>query len=120
MDPRRTPAPEDWSGLRSRRLREHRGRELVQHGPLVSVFVPRFRSRWLMRIGDRFGLRPYQVHLDAVGSFVWLRCDGRHEVREIGEELLNEFGEEVAPGERRLATFLRQLARGRLVTLESE
>jgi hypothetical protein len=85
---------------------------------LVQLLVPRFGSGrlglWLQR---SLRQRPLRVHLDAMGSFVWNRCDGRSRVDEIGRALQAEFGERATSVEDRLVEFLRSLVRGGFVTL---
>ncbi len=107
-----------WGELRPRPLRDHEERGEEGGRPLVSLLVPRFRSRLLAPLAAR--LRPYRVHLDAVGSFVWLRLDGNTRVDAIGAELAEAFGDEVAPVEERVPQFLHQLAQSRLIALEGE
>ena len=114
---RRRPETIDWGDLRPRRLREYQDLPGGGSRPRVSVLVPRFRSAFFARLTRSMELEPYLVHLDEVGSFVWLRCDGSHRVAEIAELLREEFGEEILPLEERLTLFLSQLARGRLIDL---
>lgn len=111
------PSTIDWGELRPRRLREHQDRPGEGGRARVSVLVPRIRSALFARLTRSMELEPYLVHLDEVGSFIWLHCDGAHRVAEIGEQLRAEFGEQVLPLEERLTLFLSQLARGRLIDL---
>ncbi len=54
--------------------------------------------------------RPYvQLHLDAVGSTVWLASDGERTVSDIGERLRERFGEDIEPVWDRLALFVRHM-----------
>ena len=103
-----------WGELKPRRLRPHetRGDELI------SVLVPRFHRRWLVRLSERVGLTERRVKLDAQGSLVWSLCDGRHSVEQIGEALAERFGEAVKPVEERLPRFLSQLAQHEMIALE--
>lgn len=59
-----------------------------------------------------------KTYLDDVGRFVVERIDGRRNVRELGRELSERFGERVEPVYYTLAIFLRQLAARRLITLK--
>jgi hypothetical protein len=86
----------------------------------VTLLVPRLgRSRIARRIEHLVRGKPYRVHLDAVGSFVWRHLDGAATVREIADAMHREFGEKVEPVEDRLVTFLRTLERGRFVKIET-
>ena len=83
------------------------------------LLVPRFgRGRFGTFLERHLRPRPYRVRLDAVGSFIWKRCDGRTPVRAIGEALRSEFGERVEPAENRLVRFLQSLVRGRFVRMD--
>jgi len=74
-------------------------------------------GRIARKIESLFRGRPYRVHLDAVGSFVWLRLDGEATVAEIADAMHREFGDKVEPVEDRLVNFLRTLERGRFVKI---
>lgn len=103
-----------WGELRPRRLRPHESRG----EDLVSVLVPRFHRRWLVRLAERLGLTERRVNLDAQGSLVWTLCDGAHSVEEIGRALADRFGDAVNPVEERLPRFLSQLAQHEMIALE--
>ncbi len=91
------------------------GRDAI---PCVSIRIPRFRSRWMGWLQRRLR-RPYlQLHLDPVGTTVWLACDGEHSVADIGALLRDRFGPDIEPVWDRLALFVRHLARGALIELE--
>ncbi len=99
--------------LKPRRLFEHR-----EEDGKVSVQIPRFRSRFMGWYQRRLK-RPYlQLHLDDIGSAVWLACDGEHSVGQIGEELKARFGADVEPVWDRLALFVQHMRKGELIALE--
>ena len=56
-----------------------------------------------------FVLSVKRVRLDEVGTFVWLRLDGRQTVGELAGELRERFGEAVEPAEERLGLLVRAL-----------
>ena len=80
-------------------------------GGLITILVPRFRSRFGMGICRILNVTPYiKVHLDRYGTYVWSLCNGRFTVRDISERMVGHFGTEVREqGYERLATFLREL-----------
>jgi len=86
----------------------------------VTLLVPRYGrnsfSRWFER---RMRTKPFKVHLDDVGTFVWQRCDGETRVAEIADGLREEFGERIEPAEDRLVEFLTDLVRGGFVSLDA-
>ncbi len=108
---RPTITPEELRGCRP----EHAiGSEMA--GDLVVLLRPRFVSgplAWWLQPHLR---RPYfRVRLDAVGSFIWNRCDGQTTVGQIATGLEERFGDEVKPAMDRLRIFLRQLQDGQMI-----
>lgn len=95
------------------RLMEH----LIE-GDLVVVQVPRFRSRWMGWLQRRLKKPCFQLHLDKIGSTVWLACDGESTVADIGKRLKDRFGDEIEPLWDRLALFIRQMRAGKLIELK--
>ena len=83
----------------------------------VTVFIPRFTGRltrrWLVPLLARPEVR---LRLDATGSFVWRECDGRATVADVARRLQDRFGGDPADAERRVARFVRDLARTSSVT----
>jgi len=75
----------------------------------VVVLVPRYGG-WIGRILQPRLRRPFfRLRLDAVGTFVWDRCDGERSGEAIACELAAAFPELQDP-RARVALFLRQLA----------
>jgi hypothetical protein len=100
-------------------LRPLRRAEWTERDGRVTLFVPRLgRGRVARRVEGWLGVRPYQVHLDELGSSVWRDCDGSTPVRAIAGRLRERFGERVEPAEDRLVEFLRGLLRGRFVSVQ--
>lgn len=84
----------------------------------ITLLVPRFRRGLLARWLQPRLKRPHvRLNLDEVGSFVWRLCDGERSLGQIVAALVEEFGEEVKPAAERLALFIRQLHRGKLLRL---
>ena len=106
--------------VESPNLLDLRPRRLVQHrldGTLAVVLVPRFRARWMGWLQRRLKNPHIKLHLDELGTAVWIRCDGQRTVGQIGEQLRAEFGEKIEPVWDRLALFLRRMRQGRLIEL---
>ena len=99
--------------LKPVRLMEH-----LMDNDLVVVQIPRFRSRWMSWLQRRLKKPCYQLHLDKIGSTVWLACDGESTVADIGNRLKERFGEEIEPLWDRLALFIRQMRSGKLIELK--
>jgi hypothetical protein len=107
----------NWAALKPRRACEHRERERADGEVRVTVLKPRIRSLWLKRLLGSWRPSPYRIHLDDVGTFVWLRCDGEHSLEEIGKQLSEAFGERVEPVEERLTRFVQQLRNADVIEL---
>jgi hypothetical protein len=56
------------------------------------------------------------VTLDEIGSEVWLLCDGKRTIREIGELVRARFQERIEPCYDRLAVFFRQLEQAEFIS----
>jgi len=85
-------------------------------GVLYSPTARSFFGRLCLKFTKRGSIK--RTYLDDVGRFVVERINGRRDVREIGKELRENFGERVDPVYYTLALFLRQLAARRLITLK--
>ena len=105
--------PQNLLDLKPVRLMEH-----LMDNDLVVVQIPRFRSRWMGWLQRRLKKPCYQLHLDKIGSTVWLACDGESTVADIGNRLKERFGEEIEPLWDRLALFIRQMRSGKLIELK--
>lgn len=46
-----------------------------------------------------------QIHLDAMGSFIWQRCDGQQDIHAIAAAVHEEFGKKADPLYERLLKF---------------
>jgi len=109
----RKQEPQNLLDLKPVRLMEH-----LMDNDLVVVQIPRFRSRWMGWLQGRLKKPCYQLHLDKIGSTVWLACDGESTVGDIGKRLKDRFGEEIEPLWDRLALFIRQMRSGKLIELK--
>ena len=84
---------------------DERGRVVLE---LVRRGVVRRAAGWLWGSPRRTYL-----HLDSIGSFVWLEMDGTLSMTALCERLENAFGERVSPTYDRLVIFARMMeARG--------
>ena len=54
--------------------------------------------------------RVSHIHLDELGSFIWLQIDAERTLTEIGETVEAHFGEKAHPTYERLAQFFRMLS----------
>ncbi len=49
------------------------------------------------------------IHLDELGSFVWLKCDGNTNIIDIGKAIQEEFEDRVQPLYERLVKYFQTL-----------
>ncbi len=119
---KRRPSP--WTGidfltLRPRRLVEH---ETDGEDDRVALLVPRFRSGLMGRFLQP-RLRPDRAHvrvrLEERGTWLWHACDGRQTVADLVAGFEQRFPEDIDEARERVAQYLLQLERNRLVRLET-
>lgn len=83
------------------------------------LLKPKFQSIFLQKhFLPRLKNPHYRITLDDFGSFVWNACDGIRAVKEIGEMLRNEFGEEIEPLHERLSQFFHSLEKNRFIVFK--
>jgi len=83
----------------------------------VTVLVPKFTNRWLVRWFVPLLAKPnVHLRLDELGSFVWRQCDGSATVREIADQVRDRFGGDPEPTLDRLVQFMRRLTRADTLT----
>lgn len=59
------------------------------------------------------------IHLDEMGSFIWLQIDGEKTVFDIGKPVEEHFGEKALPLYERLSMFIRTLETNNFITCKS-
>lgn len=76
---------------------------------LVTIFVE--NKGIFHRLAQKFLKKPAmsQIHLDAMGSFIWPRLDGEHTIYEIAMEISAQFGKEAEPLYDRLLQYIKNL-----------
>jgi Coenzyme PQQ synthesis protein D (PqqD) len=95
------------------RIAEHE----TDEAGIVTVLMPRFRNRIMKRLIEPRHRSPFiRIKLDEIGSAVWLLCDGRRNVREIAEQLRDQFKEKIEPCNDRLGLFFRELENARFIS----
>ena len=61
----------------------------------------------------------YKIKLDDIGSFIWDLCDGSNNVKEIGRQLEEKFGDKVEPLYDRLRIFFQNLEKNKFITFKN-
>ncbi len=72
----------------------------------ASLFIPARRSKYI------------SIHLDELGSAVWLAIDGKKDVSTICKELSAIIGEKIHPAEERVVKFLSGLYHNKHITFK--
>jgi len=92
--------------------------ECLEEGEEVILLVPRYPTV-IGKIAGKLLKRSkhIRVKLDELGSGTWRLIDGTRNVKEIGKELVDTFGEDAEPLYPRLAEFLKILEKNSFVTL---
>jgi hypothetical protein len=70
------------------------------------------QDHWIQRLARkvRFRIPEYRrISMDAYGSFVFQCIDGKRPVKDIGELMMEKFGEEANPVYERLLVFLNHI-----------
>ena len=88
----------------------------LRESNLVTILAPRFKNGIFKKLFQPRLKKPFlKVDLDEIGSEVWLLCDGKRNIREIGERLKEKFAERIEPCYERLSIFFKQLENARFI-----
>lgn len=60
-----------------------------------------------------------RIHLDEIGSFVWLHFDGRHTLEHISRMAEEKFTEKVQPAQERIVLFTQQMYKQKFITMHA-
>lgn len=83
---------------------------VVEENGLVSVLIPRFTNRILVKILSPRLKDPFvKAKFDEFGSSTWLEIDGRKNVMAISDLMVQKHGEKIEPVYERVSKFLNQL-----------
>ncbi|MDW7679046.1 MAG: PqqD family protein [bacterium] len=86
----------------------------------VTILKPKFKNPWVVKfVATRVKNPDYKVKLDAYGSFVWKQIDGERTIEEIGNNLREQFLEDVEPVYERLGDFIHSLIRFKFIEFEN-
>ncbi len=95
----------------------HLCRHIIEPSGLVTVLVPRFRKEfWKKLLPVRLTDRDIKIHLDEMGSAVWLQINGTNNVWAICTHLNNLFGEKIIQTEQRVSKFITQLFDNKMIS----
>ncbi|MFC2131853.1 PqqD family protein [Bacteroidota bacterium] len=97
------------------RNHEHEDRE----DGMINVLVPKFSSNFSKKHINKHLKYPYiKANLDEFGTETWLLMNGKTNVKEIGQKLIDKFGEKIDPVYDRLTKFLTELHKNNFITFK--
>ncbi len=83
---------------------------VLEENGLVSVLVPRFQNKILVKyLSPRLKDPNVKAKFDEFGSSAWLEMDGMKNVAAISNALLKKHGEKIEPVYERVSKFINQL-----------
>ena len=84
------------------------------------VLVPQL-DNWLVRkFFPRSRNRSQKVHLDEIGTFIWLKLDGTRNLKEICEAVQEKFKQKVEPCQERTILFAQQMFKQKFIKVYSK
>ncbi len=86
--------------------------EWSENGGKATLTIPR-ADNWKIKVINVFFPVPRdkKVELDAIGSFVWTRCDGHHTIKSVSRDLQREYKLGAREAELSLQQFFKDLGR---------
>jgi hypothetical protein len=98
-------------------------KDFTQDGEKITLIIPKFKREWMRKwLIPAKRSKHIKVHLDDIGSKVWLLIDGKRKTGEICSLLGDSLPDSVWPdhtAELRVIEFLRQLYRNRFILFRS-
>lgn len=83
--------------------------EFEVENSIVTILIKKFKSKIMQAFLPRNRTNYIKIHLDELGSVVWLNIDGKKNVGEIIETISLNMGDKLPQTEQRVTTFLTQL-----------
>lgn len=86
----------------------------------VVVAIP--RTGFFNRVAQKFFHKPKvsYIHLDEMGSFIWLLIDGVNTIESIAQQVKRKFGKKAEPLYNRLVTYFKILDNNSLIHYKKE
>jgi hypothetical protein len=82
----------------------------------ATILLPVFETKLGKKLGKMYKIKSHRkVNLDEYGTAIWILCNGRATVREIGEVISEQFGDKVEPLYDRLSHFLNILEKDKMI-----
>jgi hypothetical protein len=85
----------------------------------VVLLIPHSQN-WFTRKFLPIPKNPAQrVHLDEIGSFIWLHFNGKHTLEGISRMAEEKFAEKVQPARERIVLFTQQMYKQKFITMHA-
>jgi hypothetical protein len=92
-------------------------KHVIKDNGLVDVLVPKFTNKFAVKYLIPRSKSPFiRANLDEFGSTTWLLMDGKNNVSEISDKLIEKFGETIQPVNARLTLFLTNLYNNQFIS----
>ena len=90
-------------------------KHVIEDNGLVTVMLPRFKNKLLLSLLPPKRSPFVKIHLDELGSSVWLAIDGNRNVETIINDLEDKQGEKIKPAEERITKFFTTLYQNKFI-----
>ena len=91
----------------------------VDDNGIVTILIPKFKNEKFARFFIPARKSIYiSIHLDELGSAVWMAIDGKRSVGEICTDLTERLGEKIYPAEERVVKFMTGLYHNKHITFK--
>jgi hypothetical protein len=85
----------------------------------ITIIKPKFEGHFSKKFLEPFfKSKNFRINLDELGTEVWINCDGKTTVEELGNILGKKFGSEIEPIYDLLIKFILELKRSKFIKLE--
>jgi len=85
----------------------------------IVLLIPHSQN-WFTRKFLPIPKNPAQrVHLDEIGSFIWLHFNGKHTLESISRMAEEKFAERIQPARERIVLFTQQMYKQKFITMHA-
>ncbi|MDR0927780.1 MAG: PqqD family protein [Ignavibacteria bacterium] len=82
----------------------------------IDVLVPRFKHSVFQKILPKHRSPYIKANLDELGTATWELIDGKRNVTEIAEMMVEKYGERIEPVHQRVSAFMQQMYRNKFIS----
>jgi hypothetical protein len=85
----------------------------------IVMLIPHSQNWFTQKFLPKAKQPAQRIHLDEIGSFVWLHFDGKHTLKKISQLAEEKFSEKVQPVQERIVLFAQQMYKQKYITMYS-